>query len=128
MLTLSRCGLHLLLSHAVFAAHICSLCDVVMQIHTMQYPDGALKATFDNSSVITQVVPTVYGASLIDLDTGTLLNPVPPKPNRAVISVVLYLILQCMEPGMSCVICSFIHFAACCASNFQHICVYCVLQ
>lgn len=48
----------------------------VMQIHTMQYPDGALKATFDNSSTISQVVPTVYGASLIDPYTGMLLNPV----------------------------------------------------
>ena len=46
-----------------------------MQIHTMQYPDGALKATFDNSSIIPQVVPTVYGAALIDPLTGMLLNP-----------------------------------------------------
>lgn len=40
------------------------------QIHTMQYPNGALKATFDNSSMIDQVVPAVYGASLVDPFTG----------------------------------------------------------
>lgn len=48
-----------------------------MQIHTMQYPDGALKATFDNSSIITQVVPTLYGAPVFDPFTGTLLNLAP---------------------------------------------------
>ncbi|KAL3147343.1 hypothetical protein ABBQ32_002826 [Trebouxia sp. C0010 RCD-2024] len=40
------------------------------QIHTMQYPDGALKATFDNSSIIDQVVPAVYGAAIVDPFTG----------------------------------------------------------
>ena len=48
-----------------------------MQIHTMQYPDGALKATFANSSIITQVVPTVYGAAVFDPFTGTLLKVSP---------------------------------------------------
>ena len=36
----------------------------------MAYPDGALKGTFDNSSIIPQVVPAVYGAALIDPYTG----------------------------------------------------------
>lgn len=36
----------------------------------MQYPDGALKATFDNSSIINQTVPAVYGAAIVDPYTG----------------------------------------------------------
>ena len=39
----------------------------------MPYPDGALKGTFDNSTIITQVVPAVYGAALINPFTGKTL-------------------------------------------------------
>lgn len=35
------------------------------QVHTMQYPYGALKATFDNNTIISEVVPAIYGASLV---------------------------------------------------------------
>lgn len=40
-------------------------CDVFAQVHTMQYPYGALKATFDNNTIISEVVPAIYGASLV---------------------------------------------------------------
>ncbi|KAL0038187.1 hypothetical protein WJX79_007034, partial [Trebouxia sp. C0005] len=40
------------------------------QIHTMPYPDGAIKGTFNSSSIISEPIPAVYGAALIDPFTG----------------------------------------------------------
>ena len=42
----------------------------MLQIHTMPYPDGAIKGTFNSSSIIPEPVPAVYGAALIDPFTG----------------------------------------------------------
>ena len=44
----------------------------MLQIHTMPYPDGAIKGTFNSSSIISEPVPAVYGAALIDPFTGEL--------------------------------------------------------
>ncbi|DBB05333.1 TPA: hypothetical protein ACH3X3_010556 [Trebouxia sp. C0006] len=40
------------------------------QIHTIPYPHGAIKGTFNSSSIISAPVPAVYGAALIDPFTG----------------------------------------------------------
>lgn len=68
------------------AAH----CDVCAQIHTMQYPFGALKATFDNSTIISEVVPAIYGASLLDPYTGKLCQMM-----RLTMSALLSIVQQC---------------------------------
>ncbi len=44
----------------------------MLQIHTMTYPDGAIKGTFNSSSIISEQVPAFYGAALIDPFTGEL--------------------------------------------------------
>lgn len=36
----------------------------------MPYPDGAIKGTFNSSSIISEPVPAFYGAALIDPFTG----------------------------------------------------------
>ena len=44
----------------------------MVQIHTIPYPDGAIKGTFNSSSIIPEPVPAVYGAALIDPFTGEM--------------------------------------------------------
>lgn len=53
------------------------------QVHTMQYPYGALKATFDNNTIISEVVPAIYGASLVT-PTGQFQAVVPFAPTTVV--------------------------------------------
>lgn len=40
------------------------------QLHTMPYPDGAIKATFPSSAIIAEPVPAIYEAALVDPFTG----------------------------------------------------------
>lgn len=54
------------------------------QIHTMVYPDGALKGTFDNTTIITTPIPAIYGAALVDPFSGEDIGELPLAPTNDV--------------------------------------------
>lgn len=49
------------------------------QVHTLAYPDGAIRAQFSNASIITGSVEAVYGAALVDPFSGNA-HSQPPSP------------------------------------------------
>lgn len=45
-----------------------------VQVHTTAYPDGALRAQFNNESIITGSAEAVYGTNLVDYTTRNPLD------------------------------------------------------